>query len=143
MLNQESQVKKQSSYWLLWAIAWLIAVVALAGPASVKIPQPISKNHQALIILLDMSASMASQDVAPSRATRALQKVTDIVRSRTDGVTGLVVYSGEAHTVTPLTDDTRTIETLLPALSPFIMPAPRSEERRVGKECRSRWAPDQ
>lgn len=133
MLNQESQVKKQSSYWPLWAIAWLIAVVALAGPASVKIPQPISKNHQALIILLDMSASMASQDVAPSRATRALQKVTDIVRSRTDGVTGLVVYSGEAHTVTPLTDDTRTIETLLPALSPFIMPAPGSRPEKAVK----------
>src|SRR5690554_6962240 len=80
-----------------------------------------------------MSASMASQDVAPSRATRALQKVTDIVRSRTDGVTGLVVYSGEAHTVTPLTDDTRTIETLLPALSPFIMPAPGSRPEKAVK----------
>src|SRR5690554_7251389 len=81
-----------------------------------------------------MSASMASQDVTPSRPTRALQKVTDIVRSRTDGVTGLVVYSGEAHTVTPLTDDTRTIETLLPALSPFIMPAPGSRPEKARSE---------
>src|SRR5256885_16861267 len=33
---------------------------------------------------------------------------------------------------------------LLPALLPISLPrasAPRSEERRVGKECRSRWSP--
>src|SRR5688572_7573878 len=27
-------------------------------------------------------------------------------------------------------------------LKPGVLPAKRSEERRVGKECRSRWAPD-
>src|SRR2546425_12825518 len=26
--------------------------------------------------------------------------------------------------------------------APATLPAPRSEERRVGKECRSRWSPD-
>lgn len=131
MLEQDNGVKKKTSFWPYWAIAWLITVVALAGPTAVKIPQPVSKNQQALIILLDMSASMASQDVSPSRATRAIQKVTDIVRARQDGVTALVVYSGDAHTVTPLTDDTRTIETLLPALSPFIMPAPGSRPEKA------------
>lgn len=136
MLEQESSPKKQTALWPFWAVAWLIAVLALAGPSSVKIPQPVSKNQQALIILLDMSASMAAQDVTPSRATRAIQKITDIVRSRKDGVTALVVYSGDAHTVTPLTDDTRTIETLLPALSPFIMPAPGSRPEKAVKLAR-------
>ena len=27
------------------------------------------------------------------------------------------------------------------ALAPGVMGVPRSEERRVGKECRSRWSP--
>lgn len=136
MLEQDNGIKKKSVLWPYWAIAWLIAVIALAGPASVKIPQPVSKNQQALIILLDMSASMAAQDVTPSRATRAIQKITDIVRTRKDGVTALIAYSGDAHTVTPLTDDTRTIETLLPALSPFIMPAPGSRPEKAVKLAR-------
>jgi Ca-activated chloride channel family protein len=39
-------------------------------------------------------------------------------------MTGLVVFAGDAHVVTPLTDDTRTIANLMPALSPNIMPLP-------------------
>ncbi|MEN9464979.1 MAG: hypothetical protein RL217_1160 [Pseudomonadota bacterium] len=122
MLNEPSE-KKYSSHWPLWLAAWLIAALALAGPTWQKLPQPIRKNDQALIILLDMSASMAAQDVKPSRYARSVQKITDILRQRQDGTTALIVYAGDAHTVTPLTDDRRTIETLLPALSPFIMPA--------------------
>ena len=34
----------------------------------------------------------------------------------------MVVFAGDAHVVTPLTDDTRTIENLLSALAPDIMP---------------------
>lgn len=136
MLEQDNAIKKKTALWPFWLIAWLMTVIALAGPASIKIPQPVSKNQQALIILLDMSASMAAQDVSPSRATRAIQKITDIVRTRKDGITALVVYSGDAHTVTPLTDDTRTIETLLPALSPFIMPALGSRPEKAVKLAR-------
>ncbi|MFY9179473.1 MAG: VWA domain-containing protein [Venatoribacter sp.] len=118
-----SNTQKQRPVWPLWLAAWLLATLALAGPTWQKIPQPISKNQQALIVMLDMSLSMAAQDVKPSRAVRANQKITDILRSRKDGLTALLVYAGDAHTVTPLTDDVKTIETLLPALSPFIMPA--------------------
>src|SRR2546429_5206498 len=35
----------------------------------------------------------------------------------------------------------RTDEVLEQSLSHFISPEERSEERRVGKECRSRWSP--
>jgi Ca-activated chloride channel family protein len=35
-----------------------------------------------------------------------------------------VVFAGDAHVVTPLTDDARTIANLMPALSPNIMPLP-------------------
>lgn len=126
-----SSAQKTLRTWPLFLCAWLIAAIALAGPAFKKLPQPVSKNQHALIILLDMSASMAAQDIKPSRAIRAIQKVTDIVRDRRDGLTALIAYAGDAHTVTPLTDDTRTIETLLPALSPFIMPAPGSRPDRA------------
>jgi Ca-activated chloride channel family protein len=38
----------------------------------------------------------------------------------------LIAYAGDAHIVTPLTDDTLTIANLLPALSPDMMPVPGS-----------------
>ena len=109
---------------LLWALilAWLIGTIALAGPSWVKRPTAVEKNQNSLVILLDLSLSMFSEDVKPSRIARARLKIADILRERKDGQTALVVYAGEAHTVTPMSDDSATILSLLPSLSPNIMP---------------------
>ena len=67
---------------------------------------------------------MLAADVQPSRIQRGRQKILDLLERRDEGVTGLVVFAGDAHVVTPLTDDIRTIANLMPALSPAIMPLP-------------------
>ena len=65
---------------------------------------------------------MWAEDVKPSRIVRARQKITDILRAREEGMTALVAYAGDAHAVVPLTDDVATIENLLGALDPGMMP---------------------
>lgn len=103
-------------------LASLIAAIAIAGPSWQRSAVPLVKNPDALILMMDMSLSMNSTDMAPNRATRAVRKATDIVRGREDGVTAVIAYSGEAHTVVPFTDDKATVEHLLTSLSPEIMP---------------------
>jgi Ca-activated chloride channel homolog len=66
---------------------------------------------------------MRAGDLAPSRHERARFKLGDILARRQDGQTALIVYAGDAHVVTPLSDDARTLAAMLPALSPDIMPA--------------------
>lgn len=119
------QMPTEQSRWPLWFVllAWILTCIALAGPTWKQLPQPVQKKEDALVIVLDMSLSMAAQDVSPDRATRARQKIIDILNERKEGLTALVVYAGDAYTVTPLTDDSDTIINLVPALSPFIMPA--------------------
>ncbi|WP_444935182.1 vWA domain-containing protein [Microbulbifer sp. JTAC008] len=114
--------------WLFALIfALLVAmIIALAGPAWRKLPTPVYSNQDALVILLDLSPSMMATDLSPNRLTRARLKILDILRQRKDGLTALVAYAGEAHVVTPLTEDTATIANLVPALSPSIMPVPGS-----------------
>ena len=114
--------------WLFALIFTLLAamIVALAGPTWRKLPTPVFSNQDALVILLDLSPSMMATDLSPDRLTRARLKILDILRSREDGLTALVAYAGEAHVVTPLTEDTATIANLVPALSPAIMPVPGS-----------------
>jgi Ca-activated chloride channel family protein len=65
---------------------------------------------------------MFAPDHVPSRLDLAKRKLRDILDQRDEGQTALVVYAGDAHTVTPLTDDTVTISALVPSLSPNIMP---------------------
>jgi len=98
------------------------AILGAAGPTWEKRPQPVEKQSDALVIILDLSLSMMAEDIKPSRIIRAKQKIIDILRYRKEGSTALVAYAGDAHTVAPLTDDSGTIENLLSSLEPSMMP---------------------
>ncbi len=109
--------------WWLFAIAGVVASVALAGPAWQRIEQPVFREDQALVVALDLSRSMDAQDVQPSRLARARLKILGMLERRKGGQTALVVYTANAFTVTPLTDDTDTIAALVNSLSTDIMPS--------------------
>jgi Ca-activated chloride channel family protein len=113
------------SRWLFGglSLAAVLAIMALAGPTWERLPSPAFRNDAALVIALDLSQSMYASDIKPSRLVRARYKIADILRQRKDGLSALVVYSGDAFTVTPLTHDTATIESQLSSLSPNIMPS--------------------
>ncbi|WP_086932457.1 VWA domain-containing protein [Agarilytica rhodophyticola] len=119
--GQFSNTQKTPVYGLL--ALWLLATLALAGPTWQQKPQPVQKNISSMVILWDMSPSMYAQDIKPSRLVRSRLKLRDLLDQRKDGLTALIAYSGEAHVVTPLTDDTRTIKSLLPGINPSVMPA--------------------
>lgn len=109
------------------AIAGLLTIFALAGPAWERLPAPVFRNESALVIALDLSRSMDAEDIKPDRLTRARYKIADILNRRKDGQTALLVYAGDAFTVTPLTEDTDTISSQLSALTTSIMPAQGSD----------------
>ncbi len=108
-------------FWLL-STGWFITVIALANPVWEKLPQPVFQTDQARVIVLDLSRSMNSSDLKPSRIERARFKVSDILKLQQEGVIGLVVFAGDAFVVSPLTRDADTISAMLPALKPGIMP---------------------
>lgn len=105
------------------AIAAFLVIIALAGPTWERIPTPVFRNDSALVIVLDLSKSMDAADIKPNRLTMARYKIADILKQRKDGQTALIAYSSDAFTVTPLTNDTETIDSQLSALTPEIMPS--------------------
>ena len=109
--------------WWLMGLAGIIASAAMAGPAWQRIDQPVFRAEQALVIALDLSRSMDAQDVQPSRLARAKLKILGMLEQRKSGQTALLVYTSNAFTVTPLTDDTDTIGALVNSLSTDIMPS--------------------
>ena len=115
--------RKSDLRWWLLGISGVIGVLSLAGPAWQRIEQPVFRSDQALVVALDLSRSMDAQDVTPSRMLRARLKILDILERRASGQTALVVYSSNAFTVTPLTNDADTIAALVNSLSTDIMPS--------------------
>ena len=124
-LMQGSESKKAlSSTWLLSIVilAWIICCLSLAGPTWQQLPQPVYKQDAALVVVLDLSPSMLAEDISPSRLVRARYKLIDVLTRRTEGVAGLIVYGGDAHTVSPLTEDSNTIVSIVPVLAPSLLP---------------------
>lgn len=107
---------------LLLLIAWLLTSLAVAGPVWEKLPGGVQKKEDGLVLIQDLSLSFYAGDLSPNRLARAHHKLLDILESRKEGTTALIVYSADAHLVAPLTDDTNTIASLVPDLSPSIMP---------------------
>jgi Ca-activated chloride channel homolog len=125
ILIGKSSAKKVTNI-VLASLVSLLIIVALAGPSWERLPQPVFQKESALVIALDLSLSMYADDVKPSRLERARFKISDLLDLRKEGQTALLVYAGSAYTVTPLTDDIKTIKSQLTALSPAIMPSPGS-----------------
>jgi Ca-activated chloride channel family protein len=109
--------------WWLLGLAGVIAATALAGPAWQRIDQPVFRSDQAMVVALDLSRSMDAQDIAPSRLARAKLKILGMLDRRQGGQTALLVYTANAYTVTPLTDDADTIAALVNSLTTDIMPS--------------------
>jgi Ca-activated chloride channel family protein len=111
------------SPWPWLALAWTLAVLALAGPAWERDAAPAWKAPGAWVIVLDLSPSMAASDLAPNRVTRARYAIDDLLAAARDARVGLVVFGDEAYSVTPLTDDVATVRAMLPPLAPDILPS--------------------
>lgn len=122
LLDTTKSVAERTPLLLLLTL-WLVSIVALAGPVWEKIPQPVQERQDALVIVYDQSLSMYATDLEPNRQVVSKRKVLDVLDRRLEGQTGLVVYAGDAHAVTPLTEDTVTIKSLVPSINPNMMPA--------------------
>lgn len=101
---------------------WLLGIIAVAGPAWEREVSPFLSDEAGLMVLLKTSQTMEASDVQPSRLERAKQKIRDIMERRQEGSTGLIVYSGSAHLVMPLTRDDRIINIMLEEMGPDLMP---------------------
>jgi Ca-activated chloride channel homolog len=106
----------------LIAIGWLVTVLAIAGPTWRREPSPFADDTAALAIVVKASPSMNTEDVQPSRLTRATGKIHDLFKQRAGAKTSLIAYAGTAHIVMPATTDGGIIDTFAQALDPTIMP---------------------
>lgn len=103
-------------------LGWILAMIAVAGPAWRRVPTPFADPAPPVMIVLKVTPSMTTPDLAPTRLDRARQKIADLLKRRDGMPAGLVAYSGSAHLVLPPTGDHAVLATMAGALSPAIMP---------------------
>lgn len=115
----------------LVALAGVLAVLALAGPAWRQLPQPLYAARAPQVVAMSMSTRMLTRDVSPDRLARARYKVHALLDANRAGQNGLIAYAGRAFVVAPLTDDAHSLSDLLDALAPDTMPVDGNDAARA------------
>lgn len=130
MIVLGSQRRLFSPLWVSMILGPLVAF-AVAGPSWQRGDSPFAQDAAALIIAVDLSTSMNESDLQPSRLQRARDKILKLAEARGDAYTALVAYSGTAHTVLPLSNDSNMLLHYLDALAVGILPRRGKAPERV------------
>ena len=102
-------------------IGIIFAIIALSGPSWQKKEAPVLTPINPVMILLNMSSDMDSNDLQPNRLSRAKFTIDDLLKEIQAQV-GLIVYTNEPFIISPITEDKNIISNLLPAITDDIMP---------------------
>ncbi len=102
--------------FVLRCVAFAMMVVALARPQSVTQSRNINSEGIDIVMSIDISSSMLARDFKPDRITAAKQVAGSFINDRYGDRIGLVAFAGEAFTLSPLTTDQGSLQTLLAQL---------------------------
>lgn len=107
----------------LWlALGLALAVCALTRPQWGRIDEPVFDQSREILLAVDLSRSMLSQDVRPSRLERSKLLIQSLLERLQGERVGLVVFSGTAFLQSPLSADYEILREFLPALGPDYLP---------------------
>jgi len=90
-------------------LALICLIVALARPQKRNDEQRSEGEGIDIVLCMDVSGSMGSKDILPSRMDVAKEVAEEFVRSRPADRIGLVIFSGESFTQCPITTDRNTL----------------------------------
>lgn len=121
LLIKGSSLQRKFIVWI-GITGFIAGTIAAAGPAWHKKEIPNLAPENPVMILLNLSTDMAENDLTPNRLARAKFEISDLLKLIPSAQTGLIVYSDEPFLISPLTDDVRLLENLLPRLNFDLMP---------------------
>lgn len=90
---------------ILGLLALTFTILAAARPINGYTEAGATTNSRNILIAMDISRSMETQDVRPSRLEQARSAAYELIKALPEDKIGLIVFSGEANMVVPLTYD--------------------------------------
>jgi Ca-activated chloride channel family protein len=117
------------AFLILAAIA--LAIVALARPRWGEDTQVSFSQTREVMIALDLSRSMWTEDVGSSRLELAKKTTEDLLNSLKGESVGLIVFAGTAFVQVPLSPDYQIIREFMPSLDPDYMPQGGSDYQKM------------
>lgn len=98
--------------YVLRLLALGLLILILARPQSSLSRQDIEIEGIDIVLAMDISGSMLAEDFKPNRIEAAKDVATEFIDGRPNDRIGLVIFSGEAYSLCPLTSDHAVLKNL-------------------------------
>lgn len=120
-LMPEVSLKRQHlKFWLMFA-AITVAIFLIAGPQFGSKLETVKKQGVEIMVCLDVSNSMLSEDISPNRLEKAKQMLSRMTDGFSNDKVGLIVFAGDAFTQLPITSDYISAKMFLSSINPSMV----------------------
>lgn len=117
LMPDVSPKRQHLKFWLSFA-AIALMIFVIAGPQFGSKLETVKRQGVEIMVCLDVSNSMLSEDVAPSRLAKAKQMLAKLTDGLSNDKVGMIVFAGDAFTQLPITSDYISAKMFLSSISP-------------------------
>ena len=122
VLMPDASLQKQYLKFGLLFTALALFILVIAGPQFGSKLETVKKQGIEVVICLDVSNSMLSTDISPSRLDRSKQMLSRLIDDLHNDKIGLIVFAGDAFVQLPITSDYVSAKMFLSSINPAIVP---------------------
>lgn len=123
LMPNVSYVRPQVKFYLI-VLSLVLIIFALAKPQFGSKIETTKTNGIEAMIVLDVSNSMMSTDVKPSRLDNAKMLLSKVIDQMHNDKIGLIIFSGDAYIQLPITTDNVSAKMFLSSITPGSVPVP-------------------
>lgn len=102
----------------LSVVALTLLIFVAAGPQYGTKKEKVKRQGIELMVCIDVSNSMFSDDVKPDRMSRAKQVLNRLIDKLSNNKVGLIVFAGDAYVQMPMTTDVGSAKMFLNSINP-------------------------
>ncbi len=103
---------------ILRGVAVLCLAIAITGPWWGRVEEQISQLGREVYFLVDVSASMNTEDIRPSRFSKVKKEVRNMINQLKGDKVGIIAFTTKAYVRCPLTNDYKAANLFLDILEP-------------------------
>ena len=121
MMPQVSRISPVIKF-ILFITAYAFLIIGIADPQIGSKMEEEKRKGADLMILLDVSNSMLSQDITPNRLENAKRAIDQLINNLHSDRIGIIIFAGEAYVQLPVTTDYAAARLFLSTINTNMVP---------------------
>lgn len=104
LMPDVSHKRQYLKFWFLFA-GITLCIFIISGPQFGTKLETVKKKGIEVVVCLDVSNSMLSEDISPSRLEKSKQMLSRMIDGFANDKVGMIVFAGDAYIQLPITTD--------------------------------------